>query len=111
MKIFGVQSASGYSSEKSEKQRRVQASKSDAGDSALLFEPGDDLELTGKKAAVLNSVHESNIEAAYSAPDTGDLSVIRQKLMTVNNRILNNPFEALSAQANLTTETVAGLIG
>lgn len=111
MKIYGVQSASGYSSEKSDKQSRVQASKSETGDGTLLYKTGDDIELTGKKAAILNSVNETNIEAAHSAPDADDLSVIRQKLMNVNNRILSNPFEALSAQANLTAETVAGLIG
>jgi putative NADPH-quinone reductase len=109
MRIYGDRSVSGYSSDKDEKKSRVQSLKTGENEHVLL-ESADALELTGKKAAVLNTVNETDVEVSLSAQAFGDLHTIRQKLANLNGSLLRNPFEALGAQANLTSETVAGLI-
>jgi hypothetical protein len=113
MKIYGDKIASGYSSEKTEVSARISKdTKSDSEKTAQVALSGDELELTSKKAAVLNSVREANLDSATSVEfDVSQVPVMKQRLGIISNYMLSNPAEALSTQANLASETVARLIG
>ena len=111
MKIFNETSAPGLISEKNESQGRV--SKKPASDK---HEPvvlaADDLELTSKKAPAVNQMRDVEIANAAAVEfDVREVPMMKIKLASLNNYILNNTAEALSAQANLNAATVAGLIG
>lgn len=110
MKISGDKSAPGYISEKNETQGRVSKNpKSASAKSAQVALTADELELTNKKAPALTPVRDT-VENATSV-DFEVTEMFKQELAAINNYIRSNPAEALSAQANLKSETVARLIG
>ncbi len=111
MKINADRTAAGFAAENNDKQTKLpQNSKSVVNE--FFTGTKDDLELTSGKPAVLNQVGETNVWSASSAQSgAGDMDSMKQLLSRVSNYIHNNPAEALSAQANLNSETVAGLIG
>ncbi len=110
MKIFNESKTPGLISEKNETQGRV--SKKPVSDkSAPVVLKADELELTNKKTPV-GSMREVEIANAAAVEfDINDVPAIKLKLASLNNYLLNNPAAALSAQANLNTDVVAGLIG
>lgn len=113
MKIYGDKATPGYVPEKNEAQGKISKTpKSDADKGVQHAMAGDDLELTSKKVPVMNATRETNIGSSSSLEfDVGEVPMIKQKLMFINESIINNPIAALSAQANLNSETVARLLG
>jgi hypothetical protein len=109
VKINGDKASAGFPIEKNDKPSRM-PSKSGAGELARLMDTADDLELTGngKAAAVFNALRESNVDASNSLTD--ELDTIREKLSALTGRLLSSPQQALSAQANLDSETVSRLV-
>jgi hypothetical protein len=111
MKIFNESKTPGLIPEKNETQGRV--SKKPASDkSAPIAMAPDELELTAVKAPAMNKMREVELANAAAVEfDVNEVPMMKMKLAKLNNYILNNPSEALSAQANLSAGTVAGLIG
>lgn len=112
MKIYGDKTTPGYIPEKNEPQGRISKTpKSDTDKNTQVAVSGDDLALTGKKVPVMNTTRETNIGSSSPVEfDVGEVPMMKQKLMFINESILNYPAEALSAQANLNSETVARLL-
>jgi hypothetical protein len=110
MKIYGDRASAGIPAEKNEKPAKLpQPSKS--GSSTAFIDTKDDLELTGKKVAVSDPVRETELANTDALEfDAGEVPVMKQKLQALSSYILSNPAEALSAQANLNPDMVAGLI-
>lgn len=113
MKIFNDKTTPGYISEKNETQSRVSKTPKSGSDKNVQIPlTGDELELTSQKLPVTNSMREANIGTAPALEfDAGEVPMMQQKLSFVNSYILNNPLEALSAQANLNASSVAALLG
>jgi hypothetical protein len=113
MRINVDRASAGFPSEKNEKPGKITPSfRSDAASGAQTDETRDELELTNRRTAILDSVRETNMAAVSSTESAaGNLSAIKQRLASLNNYIQENPIEALSAHANLDPETVARLIG
>ncbi len=111
MKIINDSISPGLMPEKNETQSRV--SKKPVSDKSAPIAPAaDELELTGKKAPAVNQLREVETANADAVEfDINEVPMIKLKLAVLNNYILNNTSEALSAQANINAETVAGLIG
>lgn len=112
MKIYSDKTTPGYVPEKNETQSRISKTPKSAADmSDQVSVVGDDLELTSKKGAVMNTAREVKIGKSSSVEfDVGEVPMMKQKLMFINESILKYPAAALSAQANLNSETVASLL-
>ena len=113
MKIYSDKTAPGYIPDKNEIQGRASKNPKSVSDkNAKVVLTGDELELTGKKVTDMSSAratgtgHTSSVEF-----DVSQVPMMQQKLAFVNNYIMNNPAEALTAQANMNPDTVARLIG
>ena len=107
MKISNDPKTPGLTSEKSDTQSRVLKKRSPEKNAPVL-PAADELELTGMNSRILE------IESANTAAVEFDLSavpIMKEKLASLNDYILSHTAEALSAQANLSADTVAGLIG
>jgi hypothetical protein len=110
MKIVNDTTAPGFIPEKNEAQSRV-SKKSGSEKYVPVQLATDELELTSKKAPAPNPMREVEIANAAAVEfDVGEVPMMKMKLAALNNYILNNHAEALSAQANLDTHVVAGLI-
>lgn len=108
MKINGDRMSAGFPVEKNDKPSRT-PSKSAVSESARFVPAGDELELTGKSAAVFNALREATGGSAESPAD--ELDTIKSKLAVLKSNMLSNPAEALSAHTGLDSETVARLVG
>lgn len=110
MKINVDRSSAGFAAEKYEKQSKTpQVSKPEV---SAAFDTKDEVELTSKKAAILDDVRESNVGSSSSVSfDASQIPMLKQRLQFFTDYALSNPTEALSAQANLNSETVAKLVG
>lgn len=113
MKIIGEASTPGYIPEKSEAQSRVpKTSKMNVEQNVQVFRSADELDLSNRKVSVMRSIRESNIgDSSVVSFDVTQVPMMKQNLSVLNSYIMNNPIEALSAQANLNAENVARLIG
>ncbi len=113
MKIFNDKTTPGYIPEKNETQGRISKSpKSGSEKNVQVVQTSDELELSSQKVPVMSTMRETDIGGSPSFEfDAGDVPMIKQKISFVNGYILNNPLEALSAQANLNSESVARLVG
>jgi hypothetical protein len=113
MKIHFDRTTAGFSAEKSEKTGKIaQASKSDVqvNTNATIPETKDEVELSNRKVAVLNSVRESNVDALSSETGPEQFIAMRNKLASLTGYMQDNPQEAIAAHAHLDSETVARLI-
>lgn len=108
MKIHADLTTAGYPAEKNEKQEKLVRTEKSAANP--MFDARDELELTSKKAAVLRAARETGEAFQVSEQGSGTLEELRRKLASVNSHMLDNPEEALRAQANLNPETVAELL-
>lgn len=111
MKIFNDSKTPGLISEKNETQGRI-SKKPGSDKNAPVTLAADEIELTSKKAPAVNSIREVEIANTASVEfDVNEVPMMKMKLAALNNYILNNPAEALSAHANMNADLVAGLIG
>ncbi|MEL4106045.1 hypothetical protein AAFA46_04280 [Oscillospiraceae bacterium WX1] len=108
MKVQIDRTTAGFSAEKIENNGK--RSKVKEAEVKFSLQGKDEIELSGRKASVLNAASQS---AKVSAPESLgiDMNAIRQKLATLNAYIVRNPEEALSAQGNIAADTVERLIG
>lgn len=113
MKINGDKTTPGYISEKSEMQGRAsKTSKTISDKSAKIVLTEDELALTGKKETATVPMRETDIGYTTSVDfDVREVPMLKQRIEMINNYILKNPLAALSAQANLNSESVASLLG
>jgi hypothetical protein len=111
MKIFNDTKTQGLVSEKNETQGRI-SKKTGSDKSAPVTLAADEIELTGKKAPAASAIREVEIANAASVEfDVNEVPMMKMRLAALNNYILSNPSEALSAHANINADLVAGLIG
>lgn len=111
MKILNDSKTPGLVPEKNETQGRV-SKKQGSEKSAPVLPAADELELTSRMAPPVNQMRETEIANAAAVEfDVSEVPMMKMKLASLNNYILSHTAEALSAQANLSAATVAGLIG
>lgn len=111
MKIFNDPKTPGLISDKNETQNRV-SKKQGPEKNAPVLPAADELALTSRKAPPAPQMREiENANTAAVEFDVSAVPMMKMKLASLNNYILSHTAEALSAQANLSADTVAGLIG
>lgn len=111
MKIFNDPKTPGLTSEKNETQSHVLKKRNPEKNAPVLPE-ADELELTSRKTPPAGHMREvENANTAAVEFDVSAVPMMKVKLASLNDYILSHTAEALSAQANLSADTVAGLIG
>lgn len=113
MKINNDAISPGLKSDKNESTGRVSKNvKSETDQTVQAFQTSDEVELTNKKMPAVNQMRETEIANTAAVEfDVSEVPMMKQRMQFINNYILNNPADALAAQARLNPGVVAGLIG